>query len=58
MRKYVLLANRQKDIEFQYADFACEKDMRLILFDFNKIRIGLVKLIDILGAKNSKLNIG
>lgn len=56
MKRYILLANRQKDIEFQYADFFYEKDMELIFFNFSRLRIGLLKIIDILRLKNSKLN--
>lgn len=36
MKKYILIANHQKDIEYQYADFSYEKDLKSLFFDYTK----------------------
>lgn len=55
MRKYVLLAHRQKDVEFQYSDFSNSDNLELLYFDYTKIRIRLLNAINMLGLKNTWL---
>ncbi len=55
MKKYVLLANKQMDIEFQYADFSYESDMEAVYFDYTRKRIGVLKAINMLGLKKSNI---
>ena len=46
MRRYVLISNHKKDIEYQYADFGKEENMSICFFKFNRLRIGVLKLLD------------
>ena len=56
MKKYILFSNRQKDIEYQYADFSYNAEMGAVYFDYSKFRIKLMNLINKLGLKNTKIN--
>lgn len=53
MKRYILIANQQKDIEYQYADFSCEEGLGLILFDYTKKRIELLKIINLMGIRET-----
>ncbi len=54
MKKFILIANKQDDIQFQYADFLYNDNTEMLLFRYDKARLRLLKIIDLLGIKNSR----
>lgn len=55
MKKYILIANQQKDIEYQYADFSYEEDLKSLFFDYTKKRIGLLKIINFMRIRETNI---
>ena len=56
MKKHVLIANKQIDIQYMYADFSYERDMEALFFEFTLKRIGILKVIDFFGLKETRIN--
>ena len=46
MNHYVLIANDQKDVRWQYADFFENESFSAGMLTFSRIRVGLLRLID------------
>ena len=55
MKRYILIANEAKDVSFLYADFASKQEMSMLLFEYTRQRIGLIRALDVLKIKNSKI---
>lgn len=55
MKHYVLISNNQRDVEFQYADFFVNPELTAVLFKFNRIRVGMIRVIDILHFRSNKI---
>lgn len=53
MRHYVFVANDQVDNSFQYADFGVEHGLSIAFLKFNRMRIGVLRVLDKLHIKST-----